>query len=152
MGISVDRTKNIKVEPDLQTKYFKDTISRQKKELKESHNKIASLEKELVVSRQELGQCQTDLKLSKQEILYKTKEISFFEQEIFLIKNPSLSKRVRKAIITISIGLLDLLAAILYSYAINKITGNPPDKSSEVLILLATITCITGLILQICST
>ncbi len=50
------------------------------------------------------------------------------------------------------ISLLDLLAAILHSYAINKITGNPPDKSSEVLILLATITCIAGLILQIFST
>ncbi len=149
MGSSVSRSKSIKVESEIQAQYFKDTISRQKKELKENCNKIVSLEKELAVGRQELSQCQTDLKLSKQEILYKTKEVSSLSQEIHLIRNPSLQKKVLRGIFTISIGMLDLCAAILYGYAINKITETIPDKSAEILISLAAILYAIAQVVQI---
>lgn len=148
MGSSVSRSKNI-IDSRVQIKYFKETIARQEQELKESLNKIVFLEKERTLDRQELSQCQTDLQLSKQEILYKTKEVSSLEKELSLIKNPSLQKRVLKGMLTLSIGILDLCAAILYSYAVNKITGSIPDRGAEILILIAVITYIIAQGVQI---
>ena len=60
-----------------------------------------------------------------------------------------MKKRVLKSIATILIGSLDFFAAILYGYAINKITGSPPDKGAEILILIAFIIYTTGQALQI---
>jgi hypothetical protein len=41
------------------------------------------------------------------------------------------------------------LAALLYSYAINKISANPPEKGAEILIVFAIVIYVISLLIKV---
>lgn len=59
-------------------------------------------------------------------------------------------KFLLKGFIAVCLGLLTLLSALIYTYAINKLTGTSPDKGANSLLNLAIGIYIISLIVQVC--
>lgn len=71
------------------------------------------------------------------------------EAELARLKSKPIGKTLLKMLTSIVISLLMLFSGLLYTYAINKLTGTPPDSGAETLLGFAVWIYVISIVLQL---
>jgi hypothetical protein len=113
-----------------------------KQELNDARIKNNRLEDELEKSKLEISHLKIDLGLAQQALTHKN-------EELCSLKKISRWKIFFKGCFSLSISVLMLLSGLLYTYAINKLTSNPPDPGANFLVELAVCVYFIAAIVQL---